>query len=68
MSNTRHARYIGPRNQMRGRTCLVRAPGKSIAGSTGMYLAQFDDTSLLVAGVSVGHGWHPIKPEYLRWI
>lgn len=54
--------YQGPRNQLRGERALVRpAPG-----APGFVRVQFDRMDLTVAGVSMAHGWHLIREEYIR--
>ena len=57
------ARYVGPMNQLRGKTCL--ADTLTQKAPEGMAMVQFDDLTLTVAGRYMARGWHPVKLEYL---
>lgn len=61
---SRRLRYIGPRNQLRGKTCITWEHQPPPA--RGYTMVQFNDARLTVAGVPMGHGWHFIKTQYLR--
>lgn len=59
------ARYIGPVNQLRGKTCLADTLTQRCP--PGMAMVQFDDRSLTVAGKPMAYGWHAVKLEYLLY-
>lgn len=64
MSKQKQARYVGPYNQLRGKTCIVDQG--ELGGMFGFCWVQFNDLSLVMADQSLAHGWHPIKAQHLR--
>lgn len=58
-------RYIGPMNQLRGKTGICRVLAGQLNPSDYRWV-QFDDRTLVVGGVAMGYGWQLIKRRYLR--
>ena len=55
------ARYVGPMNQLRGKSCLARPDPESDE----FMKVQFDDLQLTVAGTHMAYGWHRVRRRYL---
>lgn len=60
-------RYIGPMNQLRGKTGICTAL-RGQPNLLGHRWVQFDDRALVVNGVAMGYGWQLIKKRYLRGV
>lgn len=66
-----HVRYVGPRNQLRGKTTLARMPSRAEREqfpqfAKGFLFCQFDDRNLVAGDVQMGFNWHPIRIQYLK--
>lgn len=61
-----HVRYVGPMNQLRGKTGTARVTKAWEMVPPGFMAVQFDQLDLVVAGKPMAYGWAVIKSEYLR--
>lgn len=59
-------RYVGPMNQLRGKTGMARVTKSWEMVPPGFLAVQFDQLGLTVDGVSMAHGWHLVKTNYCK--
>ena len=58
---TERMRYVGPIENLKGKTALIVDGPEMYGDDPGIVRAQFDERNLMHKGAHMASGWHPAK-------